>query len=207
MELLKVSDLSVRYGGREVIHSVSLAIARGEFTGLAGRSGSGKSTLSLAILNALPGNAVRSGQVRFTGAAMAPIFQEATGALHPMMRVGRQVEEVLRARRKPGRPFAEAALECAGLRPADYYGAWPHELSGGEKQRVLIAQALAGEPDLLIADEPTASLDAATQESIIELLLGLRGRLGMAMLLISHSPALLGRFGGRILTLQGGTLV
>ena len=207
MELLRVRDLSIRYGDREVLHSVNLALGAGEFAGLAGPSGSGKSTLALAILNALPSGAVLSGEVAFSGVAMAPVFQEATGALHPLMRVGRQVEEVLRARRRPGRAFAEAALESVGLRSKEYYQAYPHELSGGEKQRVLLAQAIAAQPDLLIADEPTASLDAATGQTILDLLLDLRARRGMAMLLISHSPELLARFGDRILTMRDGALV
>jgi ABC-type glutathione transport system ATPase component len=209
--LLGVRNLHVSYGGRPALEGIEFDLARGEVMGINGRSGSGKSTLALALLKALPGNAVVSGEVKFGGATMAPVFQEASGALNPFLTAGQQVIEVLRARRDPGRnkrrAVAEHALDSAGLAPGRYFDAWPHQLSGGEKQRVLLAQAIAGHPDLIIADEPTASLDCVAQRALIDLLRDLRARMGLSLILISHSPALLDGFASRTFAMQDGRFV
>jgi ABC-type glutathione transport system ATPase component len=213
--VLQVRDLRVWYsvagqGKRKVLHGVGLDIDKGESLGIRGRSGSGKSTLALAILNALPAGASREGLVEFRGTAMSPVFQEATGALHPMMTAGEQIMEAVRARRgldaRQRTELAAVALEMCGLSASHYFGAWPHEMSGGQKQRTLIAQAIAGEPDLLIADEPTGSLDGKTQQEIVKLFRDLRRRTGLSILLISHSERLLAELTDRVRTIREGLI-
>lgn len=216
--MLITHDLAVWYRdtGRPPVRAlggVCFEIQRGEIVGVAGRSGSGKTTLGLAILSALPRGSTTHGTIQFMGRYMAPVFQEATGALNPFLPIGTQVIEALRARRRPGqtdtragrKKVALAALEGAGL-AAGLFDAFPHELSGGQKQRALIAQAVVGEPDLLVADEPTASLDAAAQAPILDVLRDLQQRVGMAMLLISHSPDLLAGLADRVLKMENGSL-
>jgi peptide/nickel transport system ATP-binding protein len=209
--VIAVRDLRIWYRSPDltpVLNGINLEIEPGEFVALQGPSGCGKSTLALALLNALPENAQRSGEVLRFGTIMAPVFQEASGALHPMLSVGRQVMEALRARRSLSRSErlrqAHAALESVGLDPHRYFDSWPHQLSGGEKQRALIAQAIVGSPDLVIADEPTASLDPVTREAIVILLRDLRTRMGLAMLWITHSALLIRDFDGRVLTMREG---
>lgn len=214
--LLAVVNLSVGYSGTSsgpctVLRNINLAMQAGEVIGIRGPSGSGKSTLALAILRALPRNAKVEGTIAFRGTALSPIFQEPLGALHPLLTVGRQICEAIRARRgltgKECRAEAEAALGQAELEPREVFGAWPYELSGGQRQRVLIAEAIAGRPDLVIADEPTASLDAVTQHAIMALLSGLKARLGMSMIFITHTPALLDGFAERMLNMREGRLI
>ncbi|MDE3198578.1 MAG: ABC transporter ATP-binding protein [Acidobacteriota bacterium] len=214
--LLDVVDLHVWYrassGETAVLSGVNLALDTGEIVGIRGPSGAGKSTLGFAILNALPANARRAGLIRFAGSAIAPVFQEASGALHPMLTAGAQVTEALRAR-KPDlnrvrcRAAVEAALDSVGLNPAEFFHAWPHELSGGQRQRVLMAQAIAGGPDVIVADEPVASLDSVAQRSLSRLLCELCSRARLSLVLISHSRDLLARAASRVLMMRGGVLV
>jgi peptide/nickel transport system ATP-binding protein len=196
----------VSYAGRPVLDRIDMSIDPGEVVGLTGPSGAGKSTLAFAILNALPGNAAIEGSISWRGRHMAPVFQEPSGALHPMLTAGRQVMEAARVRcsgdARVMRSVAESALDDAGLDHRRVFSAWPHQLSGGERQRVLIAQAIVGKPDLMIADEPTASLDAATRSGVIDMLQGS----GAALLFITHSPDLLRGFATRTLCLRDGRL-
>jgi ABC-type glutathione transport system ATPase component len=196
----------VLYSGRLVLDRIDLSIDRGEVVGLTGSSGAGKSTLALAILSALPREARLEGSITWRGRHMAPVFQEPSGALHPMLSAGRQVMEAARVRcggtARARRGLAESALADAGLDSRRVFSAWPHQLSGGERQRVLIAQAIVGRPELVIADEPTASLDATTRSGVLETLFGL----GTALLFITHSPDLLRGFASRILRLRDGRL-
>lgn len=214
--LLRVVNLSVGYCDSSsrpasALQNISFTMEPGEVIGITGASGAGKSTLALAILRALPRNAVTQGTIEFSGTAMAPVFQEPLGALHPLLTVGRQICEAARARRgwdgKHCRLAAETALRQAELEPHEVFGAWPHELSGGQRQRVLIAQAMVGTPDLVIADEPVASLDSVTQFAIMNLLKGLKARLGMAMIFITHSPSLGDAFADRMFTVREGHLM
>lgn len=202
--LLRLSGLSVSYSGRDVLRAIDLEIQPGEVVGLTGTSGAGKSTLALAILQALPPEAVVTGAIDYRGAYVGPVFQEPNGALHPMLTAGRQVMEAARVRCGGGdlRALARIALSEAGLRPDRVFSAWPHQLSGGERQRVLIAQAIVGRPELLVADEPTASLDAETRCGVLETLKSLK----TSMLFITHSPDLLRGFAKRVLQLKDGRL-
>ena len=197
--------------------------------GILGESGCGKSTTALALLRLLPpGGRLVSGSVelagrdlvtlrereleKIRGAEIALIFQEPGISLHPTLRVGDQVADVFRAHKPWGwkRCQQEAATALAEVFPRDtehIVRAYPHELSGGQRQRVLIAQALACKPSLVIADEPTASLDATTQAETLDLLKVLQLRHNMAFLFISHNPAVLARLVDRILVMYAGRII
>jgi oligopeptide/dipeptide ABC transporter ATP-binding protein len=215
MALLEVEDLRLEYatplGPLPAVDGVSLAIEEpGQALGIIGESGSGKTSLALALMRILPRNArVTGGQVRLSGrellglpedtyrrevrwAGMAMVFQGAMHALNPVIRVGDQVAERLVAdgrSRAEGRAEAARLLERVGL-PAGTLARYPHELSGGMKQRVMIAMALTHSPPLLILDEPTSALDVSVQAQIMNLLKELKRELGVAMLFITHDLAL-----------------
>jgi peptide/nickel transport system ATP-binding protein len=231
--LLRVRELSISYVGApglaRAIDRVSFSIARGEAVGLLGESGSGKTSIALAILGLLPRNAQVSGSVVFDarellglserqleairGARIALIYQEPELALNPVLSVGEQIAEVIRAHRRidaGGRRERVLSL----LREVGFGGAasriltsYPHQLSGGERQRILIAQALACGPELLIADEPTASVDATIQAEILGVLRHLRRQLALAILFISHNPAVLAATTDRLLVLSEGRIL
>jgi peptide/nickel transport system ATP-binding protein/oligopeptide transport system ATP-binding protein len=234
-DLLAVRDLCTDLDGVRIVDGVSLSIAPGEMLGLAGESGCGKSMLSLSILQLLPpGAVVTAGQAVFDGLDLvglaspalqairgrrvAMVFQEPMSSLHPTLRIADQIVGVLRAHhpsasRRELRRRALAALARARMPdPAAAARAYPHELSGGLCQRVLIAMAIAGEPDLLIADEPTTALDATVAADILDLLDDLRrakeprGR-GLAVLLITHDLKLLARRADRIAVMYAGRIV
>lgn len=231
--LLIVKDLSLSYisGDRQtrVLNSVSFSIDAGEVVGVLGESGSGKTSIALALLGLLPVNAhIENGTVRLRGEELlglkecewknirgkeiSLIFQEPGITLNPVMRVGQQVVEVLRAHHawnaKRCRKEAESMLDQVRLSDVSrIYSAYPHQLSGGQRQRVAIAQALACKPSLVIADEPTSSLDTTIQADILALLKDLQQRLSLAFLLISHNPAILQKMAQRILVLEKGSIV
>ena len=212
--LLIVRDLRVAYpGGRDrvpALQGVSIEIAEQQAVGLLGESGSGKSTLGATLLGWVAHGASASGIINFAGislltasegelrkvrgARISYIAQDPAQALSPVLRVGEQITDVLRAHtnmgRRERRAMVDDALREVGL-DAALYDAYPHELSGGQRQRVAIAQALVCRPELLIADEPTTALDSTTQAEILALIRRLRREHGMAMLLISHDPAVL----------------
>src|SRR5256885_7188898 len=227
--LLQVRDLSVSFpsqsGSSEVLREISFDLQRGEIVGLLGESGSGKSTLGLAILRVLHSDARVSGSIAFNGrhlltlgesqmrqvrgAAISIIFQEPGLALNPVLRVGTQITEVLRAHnlwsRRRLRDEAAALLAQVELPYVNrIFNSYPHELSGGEAQRVLIAQALACGPALVIADEPTASLDSTIQAEIIALLTNLRPQKNLNLLFLTSNPSLLLNFADRVLVLRRG---
>jgi peptide/nickel transport system ATP-binding protein len=232
--VLEVRDLHVTYRSREgeqraALAGVSFDLALGEILGVLGESGSGKSTLATALVRLLPANGrITRGAVLFEGkdllqaepeelreirgGRISLIFQEPSLALHPTMRAGEQVYQVLAAHETAGKSvlrektrqiFAMVFPE-EGERIARSY---PHELSGGQRQRVLIAQAVACGPSVILADEPTASLDPTTQMEMLGVFRMLRERLGVAMIFITHNPALLAGFADRVLVLYGGRVV
>jgi len=232
--LLDVQDLHVAYrttGGGEcpAIAGVSFEIQPGETLGVLGESGSGKSTLAAALLRLLPANGkIQKGAIRFEGqdllraephelekirgGRIGLIFQEPSMALHPTIRVGEQIGDVIAAhedldkrtlREKTMRVLA-AVFSTDTKRIA---ASFPHELSGGQRQRVLMAQAIACNPSLLIADEPMASLDPSTQQEILALVQTLREKLKLALIFITHNPAILASLANRILVLYAGRVV
>jgi oligopeptide/dipeptide ABC transporter ATP-binding protein len=230
-QILEVRDLRVAYGQRDggvwhALNTVSFAVAAGEILAVLGESGSGKSTLAASLLRLLPGNgritrgeillkgadvvrmnAVQLRQVRGSGVAI--VFQEPSLALHPTIRIGMQICEVLRAHgglnKRERSVRARDILAKVFLNDAErIFSSYPHELSGGQQQRALIAQAIACKPALIVADEPTASLDSSTQREILTLFLSLRDELGIAFVFITHNPALLSGFADRVLVLYAG---
>ena len=232
--LLEVRDLAVHYadghGGPVVaVDELSLDVPPGEVVGLLGESGCGKSTLLLAIVGLLPRSArVVNGSIRFRGrellglgepelrgvrgAEVSIIFQDPALALNPVRRIGSQVAEVVQAHRRwSGRRCRDEALsmlaEVGFPDPVRIHDSYPHELSGGQRQRVVIAQALACRPALVLADEPTASLDSTTQAEVRGLLGALQRRLGLAMLVVSHDLGALATLARRVLVMYAGRLV
>jgi peptide/nickel transport system ATP-binding protein len=231
--LLEVTDLAVAYdtGGARAfaVRDLTFGIEEGEAVGLLGESGCGKSTLLLAVLGLLPAHArVIRGSVRWRGrellglppsalrpvrgADIALVSQDPALALNPVRRVGEQVAEVVRAHRAQSkvrcREDAVAALAEVGLgEPDRIYDAYPHELSGGQRQRVVLAQALCCRPALLLADEPTASLDSTTQAEVLALLSSLQSRRGLAVLMASHDLGALAALARRVLVMYAGTVV
>jgi peptide/nickel transport system ATP-binding protein len=227
--LLVVEDLSVAYGDLPAVHEVSFHVERGEAYGLVGESGSGKSTLAMALVRYLaPGGRITSGQIGFDGqdvlgldnAALrafrgrraAVVYQNPAAALDPSMRVGDQVAEAFSAHARLSSSEArqrtlDALRQVQLADPESVYGRFPHQLSGGMQQRVVIAMALAGLPDLLILDEPTTGLDATVEAAILDLLADLRRELGVSVLLISHNLAVVSAVCDRVGVLYAGRMV
>jgi oligopeptide transport system ATP-binding protein len=234
MNLLEVRDLRVSYTARggertPALARVSFAVRSDETLGVLGESGSGKSTLAAALLRVLPKNAeIEQGSVRFEGrdllrldsremekirgGCMAMIFQEPSLALHPTIRVGAQVEDVLgahnwskrRERRERAREVLAAVFPTETERIAK---AFPHQLSGGQRARVLIAQAICCGPSLIVADEPTASLDPEIRQEILSLFRRLRQNFQLSLIWITHDPGLLAGFADRVMVLYAGRVV
>jgi len=232
--LLEVRDLHVDYftDGMppvQVLRGVSFTVGKNEAVGILGESGCGKSTLALAILRLLPfGSRVRGAvfyksrdlvnlpereMEKLRGAEVSLVFQDASSSLHPTLRVGTQIADVAAAhhrgwsatRRREG---TEAILREVGFDDADrIYASYPHQLSGGQQQRIAIAQALISEPSLLIADEPTSSLDTTVQAEILALLKRLRREHNLALVFISHNPAVLAEMADRLLVVYAGQIV
>jgi oligopeptide/dipeptide ABC transporter ATP-binding protein len=229
--ILEVRDLRVAYARRDggvwhALNGVSFGVGAGEILAVLGESGSGKSTLAASLLRLLPQNGrITGGEIllqgadivrmdavelrRMRGSGVSIIFQEPSLALHPTIRVGEQIGEVLRAhqalsKRRRGERAREILAKVFAGDIERIFSSYPHELSGGQQQRVLIAQAIACEPALVVADEPTASLDPATQRDILALFKQLRDELGIAFIFITHNPALLSGFADRVLVLYAG---
>jgi oligopeptide/dipeptide ABC transporter ATP-binding protein len=231
--LLEVRDLTVEFpaaGGAwlPAVRDLSLSLAPGEALGLVGESGCGKSLTALAILRLLPPQARARGAILFEGrnlldlseeemrqvrgAGIAMVFQEPMTALNPVMRVGDQVAEAVRAHGKSAKAqawqLAVEALRDVGLPDAERRARdYPFQLSGGMRQRVMIAMAIVNRPQLLIADEPTTALDVTIQAQILELLAELRQKLGLAMLFISHDLAVVSQVAGRVAVMYAGSMV
>src|SRR5215211_1303841 len=233
-KLLEVKDLSVafRQGEREVlaVDRISFDVEKGETVALVGESGSGKSVTALSVMKLLPYPAARhpSGAITFKGQELLSlperdirgvrgnditiIFQEPMTSLNPLHTIERQIAEILDLHRGITGAAARARtielLAQVGIAdPESRLASYPHQLSGGQRQRVMIAMALANEPDLLIADEPTTALDVTVQAQILELLKELQGRLGMAMLFITHDLGIVRRIADRVCVMQQGKIV
>ena len=232
--LLSVQDLSVafRHGERQVlaVDGISFDIKKGETLALVGESGSGKSATALSIMKLLPYPAAShpSGEIMFKGldllslpereireirgADITIIFQEPMTSLNPLHTIERQIGEILLLHRgltgQVARVRILELLTQVGIPdPAGRLKSYPHQLSGGQRQRVMIAMALANEPDLLIADEPTTALDVTVQAQILKLLKELQGRLGMAMLFITHDLGIVRKIADRVCVMKDGKIV
>ncbi|HXP77008.1 MAG TPA: ABC transporter ATP-binding protein [Stellaceae bacterium] len=230
--VLEVRDLRTRFelhgGSLEVVRGVDLSLAPGEVLGLIGESGSGKTMTGLSILRLLPPNArVSSAMARFggqnlldlseadfealRGRRMAMIFQNPVGAFNPAKRVAWHLREIIRRRRGNTNGWAGAAgaaLSEVGIpHPERVLRLYPHQLSGGMAQRILIAMVMALEPDLIIADEPTTNLDNIVERQIVRLFRRLRGRLNASFLFITHDMALAKILCDRIAVMYAGEIV
>ncbi len=234
--LLELRNLTVEFPGSPrpltAVHDLSFGIARGEVLGLVGESGSGKSVTSLAIMRLLPPQASVRGEILFggdgeaqnlltlepepmrilRGSRISMIFQEPMTALNPVMRVGEQIAEAVRAHAivskkdsldRAVEALKEVAIDDPARRSRDY----PHQLSGGMRQRVMIAMAIVNRPELLIADEPTTALDVTIQAQILDLLTEIRLKFGLTMLFISHDLAVVSQVADRVAVMYAGNLV
>jgi peptide/nickel transport system ATP-binding protein len=227
--LLEVDHLSIYFRDQAVVRDLSFSVRQGEVLGLVGESGSGKSLTSLSILRLLDGAARVEGAIRFQGENLlalkpeqmrhyrgrkiAMIFQEPMTALNPVMPVGRQIAEAIethqpeldrtQVRDAVVKAIAAVAIPEPELRVRDY----PHQFSGGQRQRLLIAMALVNQPSLLIADEPTTALDVTVQAQILLLLKELQQRNGLGMLFISHDLAVVAQVADRVAVMRKGMLL
>lgn len=230
MPLLAIDNLSIRFspGSARVVDGVSLQLEAGEALTLVGESGCGKSITALSIARLVPSPPAEyvSGEIRLAGrntlqlsgaelrkirgGVVSYIFQEPGAALNPVQRVGAQIREMLQLHQPAHDTEAEVVrlLGEVGIpAPETRARQYPHELSGGMQQRVMIAMALASRPQLLVADEPTTALDATIQAQILDLLDSLRQRLGMSLLLITHNLGIAGRIARRVAVMYAGQIV
>jgi oligopeptide/dipeptide ABC transporter ATP-binding protein len=240
-DLLEVRNLVIEFprstngggsSGLVAVRDLSFSITANEVLGLVGESGSGKSVTSLALMRLLPPHARVSGEIRISdgegvrdllqlsdsamrplrGSQLAMIFQEPMTALNPVMRVGDQIAEAVRAHHPLPKSEAWAravtAMKEVGIVDSDRRARdYPHQLSGGMRQRVMIAMAIVNRPNLLIADEPTTALDVTIQAQILDLLADLRARFGLTMLFISHDLAVVSQVADRVAVMYAGNLV
>jgi oligopeptide/dipeptide ABC transporter ATP-binding protein len=230
--LLEVQNLKVTFPGRgrpvRAVDGVSYRVHPGQTLAIVGESGSGKTVSCRAIMGLLPSAAMVTGSAAFAGtqligladhqlrahrgANIAMVFQDPTRSLNPTMRIGGQIAEAVRAHQSVGKVQAqERAVELLRLvripLPERRCAEYPHQLSGGMRQRVMIAIALACRPKLLIADEATTALDVTTQAQIMELLLELQAELGMALMLISHDLGLAASYADTVIVMYAGRIV
>ncbi len=231
--VLAVDDYSLAYRTRDgilpALRQVGLRVDRGEVLGLVGESGSGKSSLALAIMRHLPGNALEtSGRIQLTGEDLmgasdrrmdglrgrriGMVFQDPSTSLNPIMTLGDQIIEVLRRHRGVGSQAARVEAACmferVGLQdPKGMMRRYPHEVSGGEKQRVVIASTFACQPECILFDEPTTALDVITARQILDLLQDLQQETGVASLYISHDLALVAAIADRVAVIHRGAIV
>ncbi|MDF2917125.1 MAG: hypothetical protein K0S70_1342 [Microbacterium sp.] len=232
-DLLRVDDLTVQFrtagGTARVVDGLSLAIPRGGALGIVGESGSGKSMTSLAIMGLLPKGGSATGSVTFDGRDLltlpgremrqvrgdriAMIFQDPLSSLNPYYTVGTQIAEAYRSHRsgvsrREARRVAIEAMERVHIRDAakrvDHY---PHQFSGGMRQRIMIAMALSMEPELIIADEPTTALDVTVQAQILDLLAEIRRDTGAGLILITHDLAVVSEVAEQIVVMRAGRMV
>lgn len=227
--LVEVQDLSVRFGPVRAVSNVSYRLWPGEFLGIVGESGSGKSVAARALINLISASARVKGAVRFNGedvlgfgparlrslrgSQIGFIFQDALAALDPVYSIGAQLVEVCRAKsqsmsRKDARARALSLLDEVGISdPERCFASYPHQLSGGMKQRVVIAAALISDPVLIIADEPTTALDVTVQRQVLDLLRDVAEARGVAVILITHDLGVVAETCDRVLVFYGGQIV
>jgi peptide/nickel transport system ATP-binding protein len=227
--LLEVDHLSIYFRDQAVVRDLSFSVGQGEVLGLVGESGSGKSLTSLSILRLLDAAARVEGSIRFEGqdllalppeqmrpyrgSKIAMIFQEPMTALNPVMPVGRQIAEAIethqpRLGRKQVRDAVVEAMAAVAIpEPEQRLRDYPHQFSGGQRQRLLIAMALVNRPSLLIADEPTTALDVTVQAQILLLLKSLQQRNRLGMLFISHDLAVVAQVADRVAVMRRGLLL
>jgi peptide/nickel transport system ATP-binding protein len=226
--VLSVEDLHVSIGGQEILRGVNLALPPGRVHGLAGESGSGKTMTGLAALGLLPHGSRTTGRAtldgrnlldlpprelnRVRGREIAMVFQDPATSLHPMLSIGRQLTEHMRHHLRLGR--AEARDRAIGLLgqvripgPAAAIDRYPHQFSGGMRQRIAIAIALACGPKVLIADEPTTALDVTVQAGVLRLLRGLCDDLGLAVLLVTHDLGVMSAVADDVSVMRDGLIV
>ncbi|SEP53125.1 ABC transporter ATP-binding protein [Amycolatopsis saalfeldensis] len=233
MTLLEVDDLTVRFptddGLVTAVTGLSFRVEPGQTLGIVGESGSGKSITSMAVLGILPRRARVTGSIRFQGRELlglsegqlrplrgnriAMVFQDALTALNPVRTVGEQIAEAIRVhdarpRRAELRRRSVELLDVVGIpSPATRAGQYPHELSGGMRQRVMIAMSIANEPELLIADEPTTALDVTVQAQIMDVIERIQDRTDAAILLITHDLGVVAGVADRVLVMYAGAKV
>ncbi|MEJ3654731.1 ABC transporter ATP-binding protein [Actinomycetes bacterium KLBMP 9759] len=232
MTVLDVRELSVTFrttdGPVSAVDRVSFEVGAGEVLAVVGESGCGKSVTAMALAGLLPGNATVTGSVRLgarelvgaseqalrkvRGSEVAYVFQEPMTSLNPVFTIGRQISEVLRVHRGMGKRQAlDRAVELLGLvgipEPARRLREYPHQFSGGMRQRVMIAMALACDPAVLVADEPTTALDVTVQAAVLDLLRDLGRRLGTAIVLITHDLGVVADIADRVLVMYAGRVV
>ncbi|QCO05698.1 ABC transporter ATP-binding protein [Azospirillum argentinense] len=226
--LIAVRDLSIAFAGTRVVDGISFTVKAGEVTALVGESGSGKTVTGLSIAGLAPPEARITGRVTLAGAdilgrtprqrrlaghpAVSMVFQDPQAALNPVLTIGDQIVEAVRADGRTGaRAAAARALELLDLvripEPGRRFSEYPHRLSGGMRQRVVIALALAASPVALVADEPTTALDVTIQAQILQLLIRLKDELGMALLLITHDLGVVAEAADRVLLMRDGRLL
>jgi peptide/nickel transport system ATP-binding protein len=227
--LLEVDHLSIYFRDQAVVRDLSFSVQQGEVLGLVGESGSGKSLTSLSILRLLDGSARVEGSIRFQGTELlalkaeqmrhyrgckiAMIFQEPMTALNPVMPVGRQIAEAIEThqpelgRKQVLEAVVNAMTAVAIAEPQKRLRDYPHQFSGGQRQRLLIAMALVNHPLLLIADEPTTALDVTVQAQILLLLKALQQRNGLGMLFISPDLAVVAQIADRVAVMRRGALL
>jgi peptide/nickel transport system ATP-binding protein len=231
MRLLEVSDLTVSFptadGMVRAVRGVSFGVDAGKTLGIVGESGSGKSVAAMTLLGLSRGGTV-SGSALFggddllsmdepdlravRGDRIAMVFQDPLSSLHPLYKVGWQIAEAIRAHTSTSRRAAhERAIELLGLvgipQPRRRVDDYPHQFSGGMRQRVMIAMALALNPELVVADEPTTALDATVQAQILDLLLRLQNELGMALIIITHDLGVIAQMADEVLVMYAGRAV
>jgi peptide/nickel transport system ATP-binding protein len=233
MTLLMVEDLSVRFDGEDgervqAVDDVAFSLGEGEVLALVGESGCGKSVTAMSLLGLLPGHATVSGSAAFgdddllacpdgrlreiRGREISMVFQEPMTSLNPVTTIGRQIGEVLRRHlglsRREARTRTTELLDLVGIpAPAERVDDYPHQLSGGMRQRVMIAMGVACEPKLLIADEPTTALDVTIQAGVLDVLRELRERLGTAIVLITHDLGVVADIADRVVVMYAGRKV
>lgn len=226
--LIAVRDLSIAFAGTAAVDGLSFTVTAGEVTALVGESGSGKTVTGLTIAGLAPPEARITGRVTLAGAdilgrtprerrlaghpAVSMVFQDPQAALNPVLTIGDQIVEAVRADGRTGaRAAAARALELLDLvripEPGHRFSDYPHRLSGGMRQRVVIALALAASPVALVADEPTTALDVTIQAQILQLLIRLKDELGMALLLITHDLGVVAEAADRVLLMRDGRLL
>ena len=224
--MIKLENLSVSFGKTEVVKNVNLEINDGHILGIVGESGSGKSVMSLSIMGLLPTTANVSGTIEIDkevsnikdsshlkkGVQMAMVFQEPMTSLNPTMKIGSQVEEMLKLHTDLDKLARKAkvleSLKSVGLKESEkVYKSYPHELSGGMRQRVMIAIAVILEPKLIIADEPTTALDVTVQNQIIKLLSDINKKKNNSMIFITHDLNLARKLCTDIAVMKNGIVV